>query len=109
MPGITLPEIGLSSPVHAPIVVCDWDNMDPGFATSSTRAIEFIWAYVNQCGCVAVVGVLQDDNVVASGSRTRQTKSEFVGFTSRIDEVTDSQRIRQFRCKALGIDQDVIM
>jgi hypothetical protein len=83
--------------------------MDPGFATSSTRSIEFIWAYINECGCVAMVGIFQNDNVIASGPHTRKAKSKFVGFTSGIDEVADSQRIGQFRCKPPGIEQDIVM
>src|SRR5262249_16004781 len=76
--GITRSKVEFSSPVNAAIVVRDWGQMDPGFATASARSVEFIWTYVSECVRMAVVGMFHDDRVVAPGSRARQAKSEFV-------------------------------
>src|SRR5215472_5747490 len=90
---ITRSEVEFSSPVDAAIIIGDWGYMDPGFASASARSVEFIWTDVDECGRVPVVGMLQDDSVVASGTRTRKAKSEFVRFASGIQEIADSQRI----------------
>src|SRR6516225_1078992 len=69
MARVTHSKIGFSSPVNAAIVVGDWGDMDPRFASASTGSVKFVRTYVNECGRVAVIGVFQDDNVVVSGAR----------------------------------------
>src|SRR5215471_14300011 len=80
MARVTVSEVGFSSPVDTAIIVWDWSDVNPRLASASARSIEFVRTYVDECGGVAVVGMLQNDGVVVSCKSTSKAKSEFVGF-----------------------------
>ena len=72
-------------------------------------AIKFIGADVNQRVRVTVVGVLQNDNVLAAGMGTGKPKRQFIGLAAGIYEEADAQRFREQSRQALSVAIHVIV
>ena len=90
---------GVVSPVRTAIVVGNRRHVDPRFAAAASRAIKFVRADVDERGCVAVIGVFEDDHVFAAGVGARKAKRQFVRFAAGIHEIADAQRLRQRRVR----------
>ena len=90
--GARLPIIAF---VFAAIDIGNRNGMDPIRRPFASRAIVLVWADINQGSCIAVVGRLQHNQIALASVGAGQAQSQFVGFTSRIDEETSFQRIGQ--------------
>jgi hypothetical protein len=64
----------MATAVKAAIVIRDRSDVDPGLLTAPTRAIEFVGADVNERGSVAMVSVLEYEDVFTAGVRAGEAE-----------------------------------
>ena len=72
---------------------------------ASTRSIELVGADVDQRRGMAVIGVIDDDEVVAASVCRGQAYGQFVRLAAAIDKETDRKWIGQGRGERLGVVQ----
>jgi hypothetical protein len=107
--GILFSEVGFAAAVQTTIIVGYGSDVNPGLLTASAGPIEFVRADVNERVGVAVVGVLEDQNILAAGVRAGDAEREFVGLAAGIDEVADAEWRGEKRSEALGITIGVVV
>ena len=91
------------------ILIGDGRDMDPRLAPASAETAELMRADIDESAGVAVIGVLEDNDVFAAGVSAREAKSEFVGFAARVQEITNFERRRQKHGKTLGVFEYVVV
>src|SRR6266478_5289466 len=95
--------------IQAAVVISERRDVHPRLLPVPAGAIKFIGADVNQRVRVTVVGVLQNDNVLAAGMGTGKPKRQFIGLAAGIYEEADAQRFREQSRQAFGIAIDVVV
>jgi hypothetical protein len=106
---VFLAQILFAATVEAAILVGNGSNVDPRFLAAAAWAIKFVGADVDERVGVAVIGMLEDENVFAAGVRAGEAKGQFVGFTSGIDEEADTQGRGQKSDETLGVVIGVVV
>ncbi len=107
--GIFFAQVWFAATVEAAIVVRDGSDVDPGLLAASTGPVEFVGADVDERVGVAVVSVLEDEDVLAAGVRAGDAQSEFIGFAAGVDEVADAKRRGEERSEALCVTIGVVV
>src|SRR5579884_846406 len=95
VPRVFPPGVAIFPPVRATVIVRNRRHMHPRLSSASSRPVEFVRADVDQRVRVPMVGMLQNDHVLALRMRARQPQRQLVRLASRIQEVADPQRLRQ--------------
>ena len=83
--------------------------MDPGRPSAPTRPVVLVRADVDQRLGVAVVAVLQADEVGRAGRGADQPQRELVGLAAGVHEEADVEPVREGRDDALGVRQDGVV
>ena len=95
--------------MRAAIVIGNRGDVNPGLPAAPAGAIELVGADIDERGGVAVIGMIEDDEVFAAGVRARKAESEFVGFAAGIHEVANFERSGKERGESFGVAKDVVM
>src|SRR6266849_3427476 len=95
--------------IHAAVIIRKRRNMDPGPLAAASRAVEFVRADVDEYVGVAVVGVLQNDDVFSSRMRAREAQSQLISLAPGIHKKTNAQRVGKQPRQPLGVAVDVVV
>src|SRR2546425_1671290 len=101
MPCVLFSCFAVIAAIQSAVVIGERRDVYPWFPPASAGPVEFVRADVNQRVCVAVIGVLQNDNVLAAGMGTGKPKRQFIGLAAGVQEEADAQRFRQQSRQAL--------
>src|SRR5260370_35153531 len=93
----------VAAAILAPVIIREGSHMHPGLLAAASRAIEFVGTDVDERGGLAVVRVLQDDNVLSSRRRARQPQSQFVGSAARGYKQPNPHRARDRPRRPLAV------
>ncbi|GBF31601.1 hypothetical protein MnTg04_01562 [bacterium MnTg04] len=77
----------------------------PGL-TFTARAIELVWAHLDQACGIAVIGMIENQQSAAPGRRARQPDRQLVCFAAAGNQVTDLERVRQQCRDSLRVFED---
>ena len=83
--------------------------MDELLPSLAARALELVGAHVDRSLGVAVVGVLEHDDVLAARERAREPQGQLVGLAAGVDEERDLQGLGQERGEPLRVAHDVLV
>ncbi len=100
---------GIIPPVWTAIIVRNCCDMDPRLAAAASRSIKLVRAQVDECCCMPVVCVFEDDDILAGGVRAGQAQRKLVRFAAGVHEIADAQRLRQKTREALGVTVHVVV
>jgi len=107
--GIFLADFGFATPIQPAIVIGDWRNVHPGLLTASTYAVELVWADVDECVGVAVICVLEDDDVFAASVRAGEAESKLVRLAAGVEEVANLKWRRQQFGETFRVAEDIVV
>ena len=107
--GVFFAQVRFAATIETAVVVGDGSDVDPGLSAAPTGPIEFVRADVDERVGVAMVGVLQDQDIFTASVSASDAESEFVGFATGIDEIADAERRGKERSEALGVTIGVVV
>ena len=90
MIGILFSYVRITATIATAVIIGNRGNVDPGFTAAATGTVELVWADVDERGGVAMIGMIEDEDVFAMGVGTGEAKSEFIGFAAGVEEIANS-------------------
>ena len=101
--------VRVAAPVWPPVIIRKGSHVHPRFAAAASGAVELIWADVNERARVAMIGVLEDDDILASSVGARETQRKLVGFAAGVQEIADAEGQGQQAREAFRVTDDVVV
>src|SRR5262245_2990071 len=83
--------------------------VDPRRTSASAWPVKLVRTQIDHGAGITVVGAIDDDYIFSSGMRARQPQCQFVCLTAAVNQVHDTQRLRQERSQPLAILDQFVM
>ena len=96
-------------PVDAPVDVGHGRHVGGRRPPAAPRLVELVRRDLDEADEVAVVGVVEGDDVAPAGVLAGQPDGEVVGLGARVDEVGDGKVAGERRAQALGVVDQVVV
>src|SRR5258708_27744160 len=109
MPRIFCAGLLVAAAIRAPVIIRKRSDVHPGLLRAASGAVEFVWADVDESVGVAVVSMLENDDVFSSRMRAREPQSQLIGLAAGIHEKTNAERFGEQPCQPPGITVDVVV
>jgi hypothetical protein len=87
--GVLFTYVRIAATIEAAVIIGNRGNVDPGFTAATAGTVELVWADVGERGGVAMIGMLEDEDVFAMRMGSGETECEFVGLAARVEEIAN--------------------
>ena len=102
--------LGLQArPVLSPVHVRHGRDVGVLGASAAAGPVELVGTDVDEAGDVAVVGVVERDDLPGAGVDARHAQGEVVGLGARVDEEDHAQLVGEGGHEALGVKDQVVV
>ena len=102
-------ELQEARPVLSPVHVRHGRDVGVLGASAAAGPVELVGADVDEAGDVAVVGVVERDDLPGAGVDARHAQGEVVGLGARVDEEDHAQLLGEGGDEALGVQDQVVV
>src|SRR5215469_17321739 len=103
------PRICILSAIASAVAVSDRSDVNPGLSALAARAVEFVWADIDQGGGIAVISMFEDDYILATRVRASHPQCKFVGLAAGVHKKADAQRLGQEPRQPLGVEVNIVV